>query len=99
MRKRGKEYVVSKLDEAVYPVRVLCGFEHSADPEIKPTGLYHKYFKVKMGVANRVWVVKSSKEISSREYDRLVREDEEGKQKKNVKLSKFTPPPNPWRFR
>lgn len=82
----------SSPSEFVCVVRILCGFDYSVDPEIKPTGTHYKYSKITSTIKNRAWMIKSTQSITREEYENFIKE----KNKKRTTLSKFVPPHNPW---
>ena len=60
--------------EYVNVVKVLCGFDYSADPEIKPTGTYYKYSKIESVLRDGI-LIKSSTPITEQEYEAFIREE------------------------
>ena len=60
--------------ESVNVVRILCGFDYSSDPEIKPTGTYYKYSKITSVMNNRYWIIKSRESITEKEYNDFNKE-------------------------
>lgn len=62
--------------ESVNVIRVLCGFNYSADPEIKPTGTYYKYSKIHSIMKGGEWITISRESITRGEYEAFLKDSE-----------------------